>query len=132
MKKKNLFPQYVERRTAIVVMIGILLVGFFVSMSGSWRALSNPQEGAWEIAFLLPDEPGNFDFSLTNHQNISEFTYEVFRGRESIQKNTITVPFGERITVDLDEKDIFSRGEGVYTLRVRDKNAQEREIYRRR
>ena len=132
MKKKNLFPQYVERRTAIVVMIAIFLIGFFVSTSGSWRAFSNPQEGAWEIAFLLPDEPGNFDFSLTNHQDISEFTYEVLRGREIIQRDTITVPFGERITVDLDEKNIFSRGDGVYTLRVRDENSQEREIYRRR
>lgn len=89
-----------SNKTIILSIISFLLVSFlFLAWSEKKQADLNSKD-IWMIYFQNPKNK-SLDFTIENHSNDTDFSYEILKDKDTVKKENISVKKGESKNIEL-------------------------------
>lgn len=88
-----------QRKLLIIVSVLFVASALFLFWQND-REL-NPDRGKiwWTLSFTQPEQEESLSFTLENHSNQTDFSYEISVGKELIQKESFIAKSGEKTVV---------------------------------
>jgi len=107
----------------------VLLAISFISLAYIESRAKDPNlnKDWWVLSFQDP-HTSNLDFTIENHSNSNDFTYEITQDTNSILKESLNIPKGESKNISVPVNQNFTATKTIITAWTSEKD--KKEIYK--
>lgn len=115
-----------SNKTIIIAIMTILAVSFINLSVIEERAADPTLDKNWWALYFQDPHGDNLDFTIENHSNKTDFTYEIASKDVPVLHESVTIPKGESTNIHVDQ----TAGNTKTTITVRTDAKDKKEIYK--
>lgn len=115
-----------EKHLVIIFSALFLMSASFLFWQNERELDPNQGKDWWTLSFADPKDPNNLDFTVENHSNTTEFTYQILSEKQVLLTGNISTKPGTDITI---RREVTAPSSARVSIIVSD-GIEKKEIYR--